>query len=119
MTDRSRPPYETEILRYSAFTHDPGGGNPGRGWSSTPPDSSGTAMRAIATAEVGYSGPPSSPAARRGDSALPGPLLQSARRGGVLPGTRPSRWRVALAERMGPGGIVLRHARRRDSRVHT
>ncbi|WP_121745356.1 PhzF family phenazine biosynthesis isomerase [Streptomyces sp. E2N166] len=104
MTDRSEPPYETEVLRYSAFTHDPVGGNP----AGVVLDASGldsTAMRAIA-AEVGYSETAfvtgGDAAERRFRVRYFSPLAEVAFCGHATVALA-----VALAERMGPGEIVL------------
>ncbi|WND33200.1 PhzF family phenazine biosynthesis isomerase [Streptomyces sp. BB1-1-1] len=104
VTDRSEPPYETEILRYSAFTHDPVGGNPA-GVVLDASGLDGTAMRAIA-AEVGYSETAfvtgGDAAARRFRVRYFSPLAEVAFCGHATVALA-----VALAERMGPGEIVL------------
>ncbi|MBQ1095263.1 PhzF family phenazine biosynthesis isomerase [Streptomyces sp. b94] len=104
VTDRSEPPYETEILRYSAFTHDPVGGNPA-GVVLDASELDGTAMRAIA-AEVGYSETAfvtgGDAAARRFWVRYFSPLAEVAFCGHATVALA-----VALAERMGPGEIVL------------
>ncbi|MFE6590938.1 PhzF family phenazine biosynthesis isomerase [Streptomyces sp. NPDC057781] len=104
VTDRSEPPYETEILRYSAFTHDPVGGNPA-GVVLDASGLDGTAMRAI-TAEVGYSETAfvtgGDAATRRFRVRYFSPLAEVAFCGHATVALA-----VALAERMGPGEIVL------------
>lgn len=104
VTDRSEPPYETEILRYSAFTHDPVGGNPA-GVVLDASGLDGTAMRAIA-AEVGYSETAfvtgGDAATRRFRVRYFSPLAEVAFCGHATVALA-----VALAERMGPGEIVL------------
>lgn len=102
--DRSETLPETGILRYSAFTHDPAGGNP----AGVVLDASGlddAAMRAIA-AEVGYSetafvtgGDADS---RRFRVRYFSPLAEVAFCGHATVALA-----VALAERLGPGEIVL------------
>ncbi len=102
--DRSEPLNETEILRYSAFTHDPVGGNP----AGVVLDARGlddAAMRAIA-AEVGYSETAfvtgGDASARRFRVRYFSPLAEVA-----FCGHATIALAVALAERLGPGEIVL------------
>lgn len=94
----------TEILRYAAFTHDPAGGNP----AGVVLDASGlddTAMLAIA-AEVGYSETAfvtgSDVERRRFEVRYFSPLVEVAFCGHATVALA-----VALAERLGPGEIVL------------
>ncbi|MEV5545766.1 PhzF family phenazine biosynthesis isomerase [Streptomyces sp. NPDC052309] len=94
----------TEILRYSAFTGDPAGGNP----AGVVLDASGlddAAMLGIA-AEVGYSETAfvtgGDPAARRFRVRYFSPLAEVAFCGHATVALA-----VALAERLGPGEIVL------------
>ncbi|MFE0805263.1 PhzF family phenazine biosynthesis isomerase [Streptomyces sp. NPDC058812] len=105
VADHSEPPYETEILRYSAFTHDPVGGNPA-GVVLDASGLDGTAMRAIA-AEVGYSETAfvtgGDAATRRFRVRYFSPLAEVAFCGHATVALA-----VALAERrVGPGEIVL------------
>jgi PhzF family phenazine biosynthesis protein len=102
--ERFEPPAGTEILRYSAFTHDPAGGNP----AGVVLDASGldaAAMRAIA-AEVGYSETAfvtgGDVERRRFDVRYFSPLAEVAFCGHATVALA-----VALAERLGPGEIVL------------
>ncbi|MGW8066301.1 PhzF family phenazine biosynthesis isomerase [Streptomyces ziwulingensis] len=102
--DRAARPTGTEILRYSAFTPDPAGGNP----AGVVLDASGldaTAMRAVA-AEVGYSETAfvtgGDEGARRFRVRYFSPLAEVAFCGHATVALA-----VALAERLGPGGIVL------------
>ncbi|WP_174855036.1 PhzF family phenazine biosynthesis isomerase [Streptomyces rubrogriseus] len=94
----------TEILRYSAFTHDPAGGNP----AGVVLDASGLddpAMLAIA-AEVGYSETAfvtgGDPERRRFRVRYFSPLAEVAFCGHATVALA-----VALAERLGPGEVVL------------
>ncbi|MFJ8111844.1 PhzF family phenazine biosynthesis isomerase [Streptomyces sp. NPDC096132] len=100
--NHSEPPAET--LRYSAFTHDPAGGNP----AGVVLDASGldeAAMLALA-AEVGYSETAfvteRDDAARRFRVRYFSPLAEVAFCGHATVALA-----VALAERLGPGEIVL------------
>ncbi|MGC9379883.1 PhzF family phenazine biosynthesis isomerase [Streptomyces sp. MH13] len=102
--DRSEQPAETGVLRYSAFTDVPEGGNP----AGVVLDASGldsTAMRTIA-AEVGYSETAfvtgGDEAARRFRVRYFSPLTEVAFCGHATVALA-----VALAQRLGPGGIVL------------
>ncbi|MGW0812024.1 PhzF family phenazine biosynthesis isomerase [Streptomyces viridiviolaceus] len=101
---RPGPLTGTEILRYSAFTHDPGGGNP----AGVVLDARGlddTAMLRTA-AEVGYSETAfvtgGDEAARRFRVRYFSPLTEVAFCGHATVALA-----VALAERLGPGDIVL------------
>ncbi|MFI9206082.1 PhzF family phenazine biosynthesis isomerase [Streptomyces sp. NPDC053048] len=100
----NRPEPSVEILRYSAFTHDPAGGNP----AGVVLDASGlddAAMLAVA-AEVGYSETAfvtgHDEASRRFRVRYFSPLAEVAFCGHATVALT-----VALAERLGPGDIVL------------
>ncbi|MDT0611209.1 PhzF family phenazine biosynthesis isomerase [Streptomyces lancefieldiae] len=104
VSDRSEALTDAGILRYSAFTRDPAGGNP----AGVVLDASGlgsTAMRAIA-AEVGYSETAfvtgGDEASRRFRVRYFSPLAEVAFCGHATVALA-----VALAERLGPGEIVL------------
>ncbi|MFH9570780.1 PhzF family phenazine biosynthesis isomerase [Streptomyces sp. NPDC017230] len=104
VADRSEQPNETEILRYAAFTGDVAGGNPA-GVVLDASGLDGTAMRAVA-ADVGYSETVfvtgGDAATRRFRVRYFSPLAEV-----TFCGHATVALAVALAERMGPGEIVL------------